>query len=103
MQSSSTALTIGLALDHAQMHGSRIDVTTSNRVFATVTVAALDRFCIVLVDVDAPGAQAHVVSRESIIGVSMDRSELLSLEQPSHSRPGQAEPPLSDATFVFGP
>lgn len=81
MERSSTVLTIGLALDHAQQHGLQVDVgTSSGRSFPGVTVAALDRFCIVLLETDVPGGRAHVVSRDHVVSVSMDRSDLLSIE-----------------------
>ena len=90
MERSSAVLTIGLALDHAQQRGLRIDVGTSDgRGFAGVTVAALDRFCIVLLEADVPGGRAHVVSRDHVVSVSMAREDLLALE-PSAS-PGAAE------------
>jgi hypothetical protein len=81
MERSSMVLTIGLALDHAQQRGLRVDVgTTDGRAFPGVTVAALDRFCIVLLDDEGPGARAHVVNRDHIVHVSMDRSDLLAIE-----------------------
>ena len=87
MDRSSTVLTIGLALDHAQQHGVRIDVaTTDGRVLGGVTVAALDRFCLVLLEDDSPGARAHVVSREHVVSVSMARQDLLQIE----SHPGRS-------------
>ncbi len=96
-------VTIGLTLDHAMTHGSRIEVTTSSgRVFRSVTVAALDRFCIVLLDADAPGAQAHVVSRDSIISVSIDRSDLIALERQGHGRTAHPPKAAADPKFVFG-
>jgi hypothetical protein len=86
MDRSSTVLTIGLALDHAQVHGIRIDVaTTDGRCFGGVTVAALDRFCLVLLEEDSPGARAHVVSRDHIVSVSMARQDLLQIESPGHT------------------
>jgi hypothetical protein len=89
MDRSSTVLTIGLALDHAQQQGVRIDVaTTDGRSFVGVTVAALDRFCLVLLEEEAPGARAHVVSREHVVSVSMARQDLLQIESPGH--PAQA-------------
>jgi hypothetical protein len=89
MDRSSTVLTIGLALDHAQQQGVRIDVaTTDGRSFVGVTVAALDRFCLVLLEEESPGARAHVVSREHIVSVSMARQDLLQIESPGH--PAQA-------------
>jgi len=81
MERSSTVLTIGLALDHAQQRGLRVDVGTSNgRDFASVMVAALDRFCIVLLEDDVPGGRAHVISRDHIVSVSMAREDLLAIE-----------------------
>jgi hypothetical protein len=103
VQTSSMVVTIGLTLDHALTHGSRIEVTTSSsRVFTSVTVAALDRFCIVLLDADAPGAQAHVVSRDSITSVSIDRSELLALERQGQGRTGHSPKTAADPMSVFG-
>ncbi len=81
MEFSSTVLTIGLALDHAQQRGLRVDVgTSSGRDFGGVAVAALDRFCIVLLEDDVPGGRAHVVSRDHIVSVSMAREDLLAIE-----------------------
>ncbi len=83
MDRSSTVLTIGLALDHAQQQGVSVDVATSDgRTFVGVTVAALDRFCLILLEKDSPGARAHVVSREHIVSVSMGRHDLLQIESP---------------------
>ena len=91
MDRSSTVLTIGLALDHAQQHNVRVDVaTTDGRSFVAVTVAALDRFCLVLLEDDSPGARAHVVSREHIVSVSMARHDLLQIESPGHHSPNYA-------------
>ena len=85
MDRSSTVLTIGLALDHAQQRGVRIDVaTTDGRSFVGVTVAALDRFCLVLLEDDSPGARAYVVSREHVVSVSMARQDLLQIESSGH-------------------
>ena len=81
MTHSSVMLTIGLALDHAQQHGLRVDVGTSNgRDFPDVHVAAIDRFCVVLMEDDGPDGKAHVVSREHVVSVSLRRSDLLALE-----------------------
>jgi hypothetical protein len=81
MDRSSTVLTIGLVLDHAQVHQVPVDVsTTDGRTFARVAVAALDRFCIVLLEDDGPGSRAHVVSREHVVSVSMSRDDLLAIE-----------------------
>jgi hypothetical protein len=98
MDLSSATLTIGLAVDHALQRGARIDVATaSGRTFVAVTVAALDRFCIVLLD-DALGGQAHVVTRDAITSVSMDRDAFLAI-------PIDREPlsPEGVDEFVFGP
>jgi hypothetical protein len=74
-------LTIGLVLDHAQVHQTPVDVSTSDgRTFAGVAVAALDRFCIVLLEEDGPGSRAHVVSRDHVVSVSMARQDLLEIE-----------------------
>ncbi len=79
MDLGSATLTLGLALDHAHQAGARVDVATgSGRIFVRVTVAALDRFCIVLLD-DGPDGQAHVVSRDAITSVSMGRDALLAI------------------------
>jgi hypothetical protein len=81
MVQSSVMLTIGLALDHAQQHGLRVDVgSSSGRDFRDVQVAAIDRFCVVLMDDDGPDGKAHVVSREHVVSVSLRRSDLLALE-----------------------
>lgn len=87
MDRASTVLTIGLALDYAQVHGVRVDVaTTDGRAFVAVTVAALDRFCIVLLEEDSPGARAHVVAREHVVSVSMARHDLLAIEPTAQSQ-----------------
>lgn len=84
-------LTIGLVLDHAQVHQVPVDVSTiDGRTFAGVTVAALDRFCIVLLEDDAPGSRAHVVSRDHVVSVSMARQDLLQIE--SHAGRSAASP-----------
>lgn len=89
MDRSSTVLTIGLALDHAQVHGVRVDVaTTDGRAFVGVTVAALDRFCLILLEDDSPGARAHVVSRDHVVSVSMSRHDLLAIEPAAAAQPG---------------
>ena len=78
-------LTIGLVLDHAQVHQVPVDVSTSDgRTFGGVTVAALDRFCLVLLEADHPGSRAHVVSREHVVSVSMSRADLLAIESTGH-------------------
>jgi hypothetical protein len=99
MDLSSSTLTIGLALEHAQQRGARVDVATgSGRIFVRVTVAALDRFCIVLLDDDLDG-QAHVVSRDAVTSVSMDREALLAIDadRVASSADRDGDP------FVFGP
>jgi hypothetical protein len=81
MDRSSTVLTIGLVLDHAQVHQVPVDVSTSDgRVFPGVGVAALDRFCIVLLEDVGPSSRAHVVNREHVVSVSMSRDDLLAIE-----------------------
>jgi hypothetical protein len=91
MTQASAVLTIGLALDHAQMHGLLIDVgTVSGRDFDDVKVAALDRFCIVLLDDDSPGGRAHVVSRDHVVSVSLQRSDLVAIEPGQAARPAGA-------------
>ena len=82
-------LTIGLVLDHAQVHQVPVDVSTSaGRTFAGVGVAALDRFCIVLLEEDGPGSRAHVVGREHVVSVSMSREDLLAIDAPAGQRSG---------------
>ena len=98
MNLSSSTLTIGLALEHAHARGSRVDVATgSGRVFHRVSVAALDRFCIVLLDDDIDG-QAHVVSRDAVTSVSMEREALLAIDAERVAATGREGEP-----FVFGP
>ena len=80
MDRSSTVLTIGLVLDHAQQRGFHVDVvTTAGTLLEDVAVATLDRFCIVLLDGSTSG-RAHVVAREHVVSVSMARSDLLAIE-----------------------
>jgi len=99
MHLSSATLTIGLALDHAHQSAARVDVATgSGRLFAGVTVAALDRFCIVLLD-DALNGQAHVVSRDAVTSVSMGRDALLAINADRVA----ARPDSDGEPFVVGP
>ena len=97
MELSSTMLTIGLALDHAHQTGARVDVGTGGgRAFVRVTVGALDRFCIVLLD-DGVDGQAHVVARDAVTSVSMSRDALLAINADRAAAPGPDDQP-----FVFG-
>ncbi len=94
----SATLTLGLALDHAHQSGARVDVATgSGRIFVRVSVAALDRFCIVLLD-DGPDGQAHVVSRDAITSVSMGRDALLAIA----SDGTETRTVKDDEPFLFG-
>lgn len=87
MSHSSAILTIGLALDHAQQHGLRVDIGTSNgKDFVGVHVAAIDRFCVVLLEDDAMESRAHVVSRDHVVSVSLRRSDLLAIEAGQSAR-----------------
>jgi hypothetical protein len=98
MDLGSSTLTIGLVLDHAHQSGGRVDVATgSGQIFVGVTVAALDRFCIVLLDGDIDG-QAHVVSRDAVTSVSMRRDALLAISTDRHA----ATPDLEDEPYIFG-
>jgi hypothetical protein len=73
-------LTLGVVLSEAHERGLHVDVETrSGRVYADVTVAALDQFCIVLLT-SGPGGRAHVVTRDHVVAVSMDRRSLLEIE-----------------------
>lgn len=79
MQSSMLA-TIGSALQSAFDTGVHVDVeTTTGRVFSNVSVGAVERFSIVLLN----AATAHVVSREHIVSVSLEWEGSLQLP---HSR-----------------
>jgi len=90
MDRSSTVLTIGLVLDHAQQRGFHVDVvTTAGTLLEDVSVAALDRFCIVLLDGSTAG-RAHVVVREHVVSVSMSRSDLLAIEGGDAHEPAAA-------------
>lgn len=87
MSSSSAILTIGLALDHAQQHGLRVDIgTTNGKGFVGVHVAAIDRFCVVLMEDDSVDSRAHVVSRDHVVSVSLRRSDLLAIETGASAR-----------------
>jgi hypothetical protein len=76
----SMVLTIGLALDHAQQRGLRVDVGTSDS--RTFPGSPSQRWTVLhrLLDDDGPGARGHVVNRDHIVHVSMDRSDLLAIE-----------------------
>lgn len=72
----SMLVTVGLALDLAHQRGLPVDVeTTTGRRYAGVTVGAVDRFCVILLD----GIKAHVVDREHLVAVSLDQGCLLEL------------------------
>lgn len=72
----SMLVTVGLALDIAHDRGLRVDVEmTTGRLLAGVTVGAVDRFCVILLD----GDKAHVVARDHLVSVSLDQDCLLQL------------------------
>lgn len=69
-------LTLGVVLAEAYERGLRLDVeTASGRVFRGVQVAALEQFCVVLLD-----DRAHVLARDHLAAVSLDRSAFLEIE-----------------------
>ncbi|MGH8892980.1 MAG: hypothetical protein ACRDWY_06685 [Actinomycetes bacterium] len=70
-------LTLGIVLEEARERGLRVDVeTATGRVYEGVRVAALEQFCVVLLD----DLAAHVVAREHLAAVSLDRSAFLEIE-----------------------
>lgn len=87
-------LTIGAVLEEACDRGLRVDVeTVSGRLYESVLVAALEQFCVVLLDDGDEGpdaapwrtdgrrrSRAHVVSRDHVAGVSLDRAAFLQIE-----------------------
>lgn len=86
-------LTIGAVLEEACDRGLRVDVeTVSGRLYESVLVAALEQFCVVLLDdgdegpdgvpwrADGRRPRAHVVSRDHLAGVSLDRAAFLQIE-----------------------
>jgi hypothetical protein len=84
-------LTLGVVLSEAFERGLHIDVETrSGRVYTDVTVAAQDQFCIVLLS-SGTGGRAHVVTREHVVAVSMDRRSLLEIE-PNVGKPARPHP-----------
>lgn len=102
-------LTIGAVLEEACDRGLRVDVeTATGRVYESVMVAALEQFCVVLLDdgdeVEDPlswradgrrRARAHVVSRDHVAGVSLDRAAFLQIEPQTvdlreHEQPADA-------------
>lgn len=81
--SMSMLVTVGLALDLAHDRGLAVDVeTTTGRRYAGVTVGAVDRFCVILLD----GARAHVVDRAHLVSVSLDQGCVLELTDDSPAR-----------------
>jgi hypothetical protein len=69
-------LTLGAVLDEACSRGLRVDVETrTGRLYCGVEVAALEQFCVVLLD-----ERAHVVARDQLAAVSLQRGDFLQLE-----------------------
>ena len=89
-------LTLGVVLNEAHERSLHVDVETrSGHVYSDVTVAALDQFCIVLLTA-GPGGRAHVVTRDHVVAVSLDRRSLLEIEPNVGHRPS-ARPHVAHA------
>lgn len=77
-------VTVGMVLDQAHQRGLTVDVDlASGRTLRAVTVAALEQHSVVLLaaaNQDRPG-RAHIVTRDHVVGVSMDSSDLLELDR----------------------
>ena len=78
-------LTLGVVLAEACERGLRVDVeTTTGRRYEGVHVAALEQFCVVLLD-----DRAHIVARDQLAAVSLDRHAFLQIE-PRHEGVSEA-------------
>lgn len=106
-------LTIGAVLEEACDRGLRVDVeTVTGRVYESVLVAALEQFCVVLLDDETDvhdslswrpdggrRARAHVVSRDHVAGVSLDRAAFLQIEPRTVDLREQDQP--ADAAYAL--